>query len=89
MWPRGEVGDGVPVLSLSYGIGGPVVIAATATPSPRTGKLNGEALVARKRHAERGAGTSQGRCSALARGTANAWLSGRSLTNMIDRRPLG
>ncbi len=28
MWPRGEVGDGVPVLSLSYGIGGPIVTAA-------------------------------------------------------------
>ena len=25
MWPRGEVGAGVLVLSLSYGIGGPIV----------------------------------------------------------------
>lgn len=28
MWPRGEVGAGVLVLSISYGIGGPVVTAA-------------------------------------------------------------
>jgi hypothetical protein len=28
MWPRGEVGAGVLVLSLSYGIGGPVVTVA-------------------------------------------------------------
>lgn len=28
MWPRGEVGAGVLVLSLSYGIGGPVVVVA-------------------------------------------------------------
>ena len=28
MWPRGEVGAGVLVLSLSYGIGGPIVTAA-------------------------------------------------------------
>lgn len=28
MWPRGEVGAGVLVLSLSYGIGGPIVIVA-------------------------------------------------------------
>lgn len=28
MWPRGEVGAGVLVLSLSYGIGGPVMIVA-------------------------------------------------------------
>lgn len=28
MWPRGEVGAGVPVLSLSYGIGGPIVTVA-------------------------------------------------------------
>jgi len=29
MWPRGEVGAGVLVLSLSYGIGGPIVTVAT------------------------------------------------------------
>ena len=28
MWPRGEVGAGILVLSLSYGIGGPVVTVA-------------------------------------------------------------
>jgi Kef-type K+ transport system membrane component KefB len=28
MWPRGEVGAGVLVLSLSYGIGGPIVTVA-------------------------------------------------------------
>jgi Kef-type K+ transport system membrane component KefB len=28
MWPRGEVGAGVLIISLSYGIGGPVVIVA-------------------------------------------------------------
>ena len=28
MWPRGEVGAGVLVISLSYGIGGPVVTVA-------------------------------------------------------------
>ena len=28
MWPRGEVGAGVLVLSLSYGIGGPIVVVA-------------------------------------------------------------
>lgn len=28
MWPRGEVGAGILVLSLSYGIGGPIVTAA-------------------------------------------------------------
>jgi len=28
MWPRGEVGAGVLVISLSYGIGGPVVTIA-------------------------------------------------------------
>lgn len=28
MWPRGEVGAGVLVLSISYGIGGPIVVAA-------------------------------------------------------------
>jgi hypothetical protein len=28
MWPRGEVGAGVLVLSLSYGIGGPIVTIA-------------------------------------------------------------
>ncbi len=28
MWPRGEVGAGVIVLSLAYGIGGPVVVVA-------------------------------------------------------------
>lgn len=28
MWPRGEVGAGVLILSLSYGIGGPVVVVA-------------------------------------------------------------
>ncbi|MFO0837177.1 MAG: sodium:proton antiporter [Phycisphaerae bacterium] len=28
MWPRGEVGAGVLVLSMSYGIGGPVVVVA-------------------------------------------------------------
>ncbi len=28
MWPRGEVGAGVLVLSLSYGIGGPVIVVA-------------------------------------------------------------
>jgi hypothetical protein len=28
MWPRGEVGAGVLVISLSYGIGGPIVTVA-------------------------------------------------------------
>jgi Kef-type K+ transport system membrane component KefB len=28
MWPRGEVGAGILVLSLSYGIGGPIVTVA-------------------------------------------------------------
>ena len=28
MWPRGEVGAGVLVLSLNYGIGGPIVTVA-------------------------------------------------------------
>jgi uncharacterized membrane protein YvlD (DUF360 family) len=28
MWPRGEVGAGVLVVSLSYGIGGPIVTIA-------------------------------------------------------------
>jgi hypothetical protein len=28
MWPRGEVGAGVLVISLSYGIGGPIVTIA-------------------------------------------------------------
>ncbi len=28
MWPRGEVGAGVLVISLSYGIGGPIVVIA-------------------------------------------------------------
>ena len=28
MWPRGEVGAGVLVLSLSFGIGGPIVTVA-------------------------------------------------------------
>ena len=28
MWPRGEVGAGVLVISLSYGIGGPVLTVA-------------------------------------------------------------
>ena len=28
MWPRGEVGAGVLVIALSYGIGGPVVTVA-------------------------------------------------------------
>ncbi|MEJ2546161.1 MAG: hypothetical protein P8Y99_19020, partial [Calditrichaceae bacterium] len=28
MWPRGEVGAGVLVFSLSYGIGGPIVTIA-------------------------------------------------------------
>lgn len=28
MWPRGEVGAGVLVVSISYGIGGPVVTVA-------------------------------------------------------------
>jgi hypothetical protein len=28
MWPRGEVGAGVLVLSVSYGIGGPIVTVA-------------------------------------------------------------
>lgn len=31
MWPRGEVGAGVLVLSLSYGIGGPVVVVAMSS----------------------------------------------------------
>ena len=31
MWPRGEVGAGVLVLSLSYGIGGTIVAVATRT----------------------------------------------------------
>ncbi len=29
MWPRGEVGAGILVLSLSYGIAGPIVSVAT------------------------------------------------------------
>lgn len=28
MWPRGEVGAGVLIISLSYGIGGPIVTVA-------------------------------------------------------------
>jgi hypothetical protein len=28
MWPRGEVGAGVLVVSISYGIGGPIVTVA-------------------------------------------------------------
>jgi len=28
MWPRGEVGAGILVLSISYGIGGPIVTVA-------------------------------------------------------------
>jgi hypothetical protein len=28
MWPRGEVGAGILVLSLNYGIGGPIVTVA-------------------------------------------------------------
>jgi Kef-type K+ transport system membrane component KefB len=28
MWPRGEVGAGIIIISLSYGIGGPVVTVA-------------------------------------------------------------
>jgi hypothetical protein len=28
MWPRGEVGAGILVLSISYGLGGPVITVA-------------------------------------------------------------
>jgi thiol:disulfide interchange protein len=28
MWPRGEVGAGVLILSLGYGIGGPLIVVA-------------------------------------------------------------
>lgn len=34
MWPRGEVGAGVLVLSLSYDIGGPVVTVAMLSLAP-------------------------------------------------------
>ena len=37
MWPRGEVGAGVLVLSLSYGIGGPIVTIAMLSLAQRTG----------------------------------------------------
>ena len=48
MWPRGEVGAGVLVLSLSYGIGGPIVTVAMLSLALNLGLTGIFILIAKK-----------------------------------------